>query len=258
MRPIVHTFGSFLVERAFEQVKLGFGHQDVGGVLVGVGRLVRRRRRGGRTHQAPGDVALLDTLPGWIDPRARRRPTRSTRCCGARSPATGCTTCGWSSRPTPSRSRDARPLPRRTPRGRARRSSRSGRCSTRCWPPTEGLRRHRALRPHGAAVRRARRCARCWRRPRSCWSSRGWPARRRAWSPTRCATCPHRLLALGVGREELRRYGTAERPRPRPRPRRRRAARARSTGSSPRAAGVPGVVTAGRGLAHSGTRRRRH
>ena len=63
MRPIVHTFSSFLVERAFEQVKLGFGHQDVGGVLVGAGGSFDVAA-GGRTHQSPGDVALLDTLPG--------------------------------------------------------------------------------------------------------------------------------------------------------------------------------------------------
>ncbi len=64
LRPIVHTFSSFLVERAFEQVKLGFNHQDVGGVLVGAGGSVDMSA-GGRTHQSPGDVALLDTLPGW-------------------------------------------------------------------------------------------------------------------------------------------------------------------------------------------------
>ncbi|HET6625582.1 MAG TPA: transketolase C-terminal domain-containing protein [Nocardioidaceae bacterium] len=64
MRPVVHTFGSFLVERAFEQIKLGFDHQDVGGVLVGSGGSYDNTG-GGRTHQAPGDVALLDTLPGW-------------------------------------------------------------------------------------------------------------------------------------------------------------------------------------------------
>jgi transketolase len=63
MRPIVHTFGSFLVERAFEQVKLGFGHQDVGGVLVGAGGSFDSASAG-RTHQVPGDVALMDTLPG--------------------------------------------------------------------------------------------------------------------------------------------------------------------------------------------------
>jgi transketolase len=63
LRPIVHTFGSFLVERAFEQVKLGFGHQDVGGVLVGSGGSFDIAS-GGRTHQTPGDVALVDTLPG--------------------------------------------------------------------------------------------------------------------------------------------------------------------------------------------------
>ncbi len=64
MRPIVHTFSSFLVERAFEQIKLGFSHQDVGGVLVGSGGSVDMAAAG-RTHQSPGDVALIDTLPGW-------------------------------------------------------------------------------------------------------------------------------------------------------------------------------------------------
>ncbi len=64
MRPIMHTFATFLIERAFEQVKLGFAHQNTTGVLVSAGASYDVSR-GGRTHQAPGDVALVDTLPGW-------------------------------------------------------------------------------------------------------------------------------------------------------------------------------------------------
>jgi transketolase len=65
LRPVVHSFGTFLVERAFEQVKLGFPHQGVGGVLVGGGGSFDASRSG-RTHQVPGDVALIDTLPDVV------------------------------------------------------------------------------------------------------------------------------------------------------------------------------------------------
>ncbi|MCK0117608.1 transketolase [Isoptericola sp. S6320L] len=63
-RPIVHTFAPFLVERAYEQVKLDLGHQDVGALLVSAGASYDVSS-GGRTHQAPGDVALISALPGW-------------------------------------------------------------------------------------------------------------------------------------------------------------------------------------------------
>ena len=64
LRPIAHTFPSFLVERPFEQVKLDLGHQDVGAILASYGGSYDMSTEG-RTHQSPGDVALLDTLDGW-------------------------------------------------------------------------------------------------------------------------------------------------------------------------------------------------
>src|SRR5699024_6907482 len=62
-RPIQDTFYAFLIERAFEQIKLDLAHQYVGGVLVSTGGSFDMAPLG-RTHQSPGDVALAATVPG--------------------------------------------------------------------------------------------------------------------------------------------------------------------------------------------------
>ncbi len=62
-RVVAHTIAPFLIERSFEQIKLDFCYQKLGGNLVTVGSAFDYGNLG-CTHHCYNDAALLKTLPG--------------------------------------------------------------------------------------------------------------------------------------------------------------------------------------------------
>lgn len=61
--PIVHTIEPFLVDRAFEQIKIDFGHQELKGTIVGVD-VEPTAPNLGYTHQCKHALDHMSHVPG--------------------------------------------------------------------------------------------------------------------------------------------------------------------------------------------------
>jgi transketolase len=62
LKPIVYTIAPFLVERAYEQLKIDLGYQNLNVKLISVGASNDYSTLG-PTHQCPADVAVLKQIP---------------------------------------------------------------------------------------------------------------------------------------------------------------------------------------------------
>jgi transketolase len=62
--PFVHTIAPFLVERAFEQLKIDFGYQELYGNFITVGNSYDYSSLG-CTHHCPGDIQLISSIPNF-------------------------------------------------------------------------------------------------------------------------------------------------------------------------------------------------
>ena len=95
--PVIHTITPFVAERALEQLKLDFGHQQLGVLVITVGGSYDYGSEG-PTHHSPGDVQALLTIPATeiLVPGA---PPRPTAWCGPPTPtaASPISAPSWSS-----------------------------------------------------------------------------------------------------------------------------------------------------------------
>ena len=60
--PIVHTIATFMVNRAFEQLKLDFGYQKLNGNFISIGASYDYAALG-CSHHCPEDVNLMKNIP---------------------------------------------------------------------------------------------------------------------------------------------------------------------------------------------------